>query len=337
MKIYDMEHHYLSQAYSDYIIDQGKKPEEISGQIHAVLQSFTFHSNNITGGSFSHELICKDDTDLKIMDEAGLQYGVVSTSDGIETLPKDICVDLSRKTNDATAQKAKDHPDRFLGTFCLPTPYVDEALKEIDRATGELGLKYFHTHSTYGKTRLSNEKYEPIIKKCAELDIPIYIHPAYQDDPYFASMGFAYAGAGLGFGVDVMKTFDELVIGGVFDRYPNLKIILGHLGEFTPYLLARMDNMIDIFRGQDPMIRCKKNFSEYIKNGNIFITTSGIFDETAVKFAMEQIGVDHIMFGADFPYENCKRSVDFVLNLDISDEDKEKICYKNAEKYILKL
>jgi len=266
MKIYDLEHHYYSEAFYKYLTELKKLPVEHQGQFASAITSFGYRSTNIQNALFEDEIICRNDIDLRIMDDAGLEYGVISTSDGIENLPRALSVEIAQKTNDNTARKIQEHPDRFLGTFCLPTPYVEDALKEMDRAINELGLKYFHTHSTYGNTRLSDEKYEPIIKKCAELDIPIYIHPAYLDDPYFDRLGFAFGGAGLGFGVDVMRTFDELVIGGIFDRYPNLKIILGHMGEFLPYLLVRMDNMIDIFKDQDPVIKCKKHFAEYINN-----------------------------------------------------------------------
>lgn len=333
MKIIDFEHHYFSKPFYEFLINNKEKLSK-SQEFLSIYQSFEFKSNNNTGLPFVNEITCQNDLDLKIMDEAGLQIGVLSTSDGIESLDKDNSILMAKQTNDFTLEKIKKHPDRFLGTFCLPTPYVNEALEEIDRAVNVLGLKYFHTHSSYGNKRLSDPEFEPIIKRCAELNVPIYIHPCYQSEKYLSSLGFAFSGAGFGFTVDVMNTVIRLIAGGVFDRYPNLKIIIGHMGEFLPFTLARMDNMIDIFKNQDPWIKCKHNFNYYVKHDNIYVSTSGIFDENVIDFTIKQLGIDHILFGADFSYENAKKSVDFILNLKISDEYKRKICYLNGEKLL---
>jgi len=333
MKIIDFEHHYFSKPFYEFLI-KNKDTLSKSSEFASIYSSFECESNNGTGLPLGCEISCQNDIDLKIMDEAGMQFGILSTSDGIESLEKADSILMAKKTNDFTASKIKEHPDRFLGTFCLPTPYIEESLKEIDRAVNELGLKYFHTHSSYGEKRLSDPEFEPIIKHCAELNIPIYIHPCYQSEKYLSTLGFAFSGAGFGFTVDVMNTVIRLIAGGVFDRYPNLKIIIGHMGEFLPYTIARIDNMIDIFKDQDPWIKCKNNFSYYVKHDNIYVSTSGIFDENVIDFAIKQLGIEHILFGADFCYENAKRSVDFILNLNISDDDKHKICHLNGERLL---
>lgn len=335
MKIIDFEHHYFSKPYYEFLLNNKDKLLD-SPEFASIYASFGFRSNNGTGLPFGEEISCQNDLDIKIMDEAHIDVGVLSVSDGIESLSKEDSISMARATNDFTVLKIKEHPDRFLGTICLPTPYVDDALKELDRAVKELGLKYFHTHSSYGNKRLSDPEFEPIIKRCAELNVPIYIHPCYQSERYLSSLGFAFSGAGFGFTVDVMNTVIRLITGGIFDRYPNLKIIIGHMGEFLPFTIARMDNMIDIFKDQDPWLKCKYNFAYYVKHNNIYITTSGIFDPNVIDFSIKQIGIDHILFGADFSYENAKRSVEFIKSLNISEEDKKKICYLNGEK-LLKL
>jgi len=332
MKIIDFEHHYFAKPYYEYLLKNKSKLIK-NPEYAAIYLSFSMPSNNIKGVNFGNEISCQDNLDLKIMDLAKLQCGVLSISDGIESLPKKDSITLAKQSNDYTAYKIKQNPDRFLGTFCLPTLCVNEALKEIDRAV-KLGLKYFHTHSSYGKKRLSDKEFEPIIKKCAQLNIPIYIHPCYQSDNYFLDMPGTLAAACFGFGVDVMKTFLCLVTNGVFDRYPNLKIILGHMGEFYPYTQTRIDNIIGVFKNVDKQLKCKHSLQYYLEHDNIYVTTSGIFDPEVALFAIKKLGIDHILFGADFSYENCKRSVDFVLNLPISKKDKEKICYLNGEKLL---
>jgi len=136
-----------------------------------------------------------------------------------------------------------------------------------------------------------------------------------------------------GAAADVMRTSYLLIVNGTFDRYPNLTLILGHLGEYYPYSLTRMDNRI---LPNDSYIKCKENLSYYFKNKNILITTSGITVPNTIECAINAIGIDSIMFATDYPYENVKGEVDAIKYLPISDEDKDKIFYKNAEKYVLK-
>ncbi|HJJ48015.1 MAG TPA: amidohydrolase family protein, partial [Methanocorpusculum sp.] len=231
------------------------------------------------------------------------------------------------------AEAVKKYPGRFLGTITLPAPYVEESIAELERCVNELGLQYWHTHSNYGSEYLYEEKFEPLLAKCAELNVPIYLHPNYPSDEYLLDSGTSFAGAVFGFGADVMKTSYRLIVSGLFDKYPNLTLILGHMGEYYPYSLTRMDNRID---SGDPYFKCKENLTYYFNNKNILVTTSGITDPNTITCAINSIGVDSIMFATDYPYENVKEQVDFIMALPISNEDKDKIFYKNAEKYVLK-
>lgn len=133
-----------------------------------------------------------------------------------------------------------------------------------------------------------------------------------------------------------MKTTIRLILRGVFDRYPNLKMILGHMAEFYPYLCDRMDNRFNVCKFMDPIQKKEHNFEYYFKNKNIFMTTSGIFDPDVAMLAIKKFGVESVMFGTDYPCESFSGSREFIESLPISQEDKEKIFYKNAEKYILK-
>ncbi|HJJ36585.1 MAG TPA: amidohydrolase family protein, partial [Methanocorpusculum sp.] len=263
----------------------------------------------------------------------GISTGVVSSSIAIELLPKEEAVKYARLTNDAVAEAMKQYPGRFLGTISLPTPYLEESIAELERCVNELGLQYWHTHSNYGDEYLYEEKFEPLLAKCAELDVPVYLHPAYPSDEYLLDSGTSFAGATFGFGVDVMKTSYRLIVSGIFDRYPNLTLILGHMGEYYPYSLTRMDNRL---LDGDTYLKCKENLTYYFDNKNVLITTSGITDPNTIDCAIKAIGIDSIMFASDYPYENVKNEVEFIKSLPISDEDKDKIFYKNAEKYVFK-
>lgn len=293
-------------------------------------------SHNEPNGIFCDDLVGIDDRRIMIMDDAGITTGVISTSDAVECLSKDDAVRMARMTNDEVAEACRKYPGRFEGSICLPTPYVEESVVELERAVKELGLKYWHTHSSIGKEQIYEERFEPIFAKCAELGVPFYVHPCYPTCDYLLDRGFTISGAAFGFAVDVMKTTMSLVMGGIFDRYPKLTMVIGHMAEMYPYLIDRMDHMVTMWKESDPFNKCEHTFEYYFKNGNIFMTTSGIFDPDVIMFAIKKFGIDRILFGTDYPYEAVKGIVETVEKLPISEDDKDRIFYKNAEEFILK-
>jgi len=340
-RVYDLEHHYYLPEFVDYLGTRTEYPYfDESGIRYNDLSifpvDFPSFQSNLTQATLLKEITNLGPLRLSDMDDAGITTGLVSTSEGlgVSSLPKEAAVKYARLTNDSVAAAVKKYPGRFLGTITLPTPYVEECIAELERCVNELGLQYWHTFSNYGDERLYEEKFESLLAKCAELDVPIYLHPATPTDSYHLDSGISFVGAVFGFAADVMKTSYRLIANGTFDRYPNLILILGHLGEFYPYCLTRMDNRI--FFGRDPYIKCKEHFTYYFKNKNILMTTSGITDPNTIECAIKSIGIDSIMFASDYPYELAKNEIDFIKSLPISNEDKDKIFYKNVEKYVLK-
>jgi len=344
-KVIDLEHHFYNQDFLDYLETRTEFPyyrpgegiwirEGISNPIDFIYP----WQNPFTENPHSLDLLVSlGENRLEFMKYAGVTLAAVSTSSCIEEIPLEESVLHAQKTNNAIAEAVKLHPDSYVGTICLPTPYVEEAIAELERAVNELGLKYWHTHSNYGAECLFDEKFEPLIAKCAELNVPIYIHPQSPYGDYLNETGNALSGAAFGYGVDVARTTLRLILNGVLDDYPNLKIIVGHMGEFIPYCLGRMDNRISIMTPEiDSTVYSKETLGTYFARGNIFVTTSGVFEEPVMTCAISTIGIDRIMFGTDFMAEDFKGAVDFVKNLPISNEDKDKIFYKNAETYILK-
>ena len=344
-KAIDFEHHMFAPEVIDYVKTRTEYPiwqegfgilcREGSLLPVGVPYTFPMHDPNL---SLNMQQVITDLDEYRIpyMDWAGLTCAMLSTCDCIEGLAKDDAVRLAKITNDTIAAAVRRHPDYYKGTICLPMPYVDESLKELDRAVNELGLTYWHTHSNYGEKRLSDPEFEPVLAKCADLGVPFYLHPTNPTCDYLNDSGIAFSSAVFGFGADATKTSLNLIKNGVFDRYPNLRMILGHMGEFYPFCADRMSNRLNIYRSIDPTIKNERDIVDYFKNKNIFMTTSGIFDPEVVIFTIKEIGIDNILLGSDYPYEDFKAAIDFVKNLPISDEDKDKILYKNAEKYILK-
>lgn len=340
MKCIDFEHHFFSKAFLDYVSARTEPPyyNRNIGLVHrpgAVFPATDGRGYNPPYTMYE-EVTNIDSIRLAVMDACGITMGCISSIDGFEELPKEACVSIAKATNDQIAAAVKANPDRFYGTFCLPSPYIEESLEEIDRAVNVLGLKYWHTHSSYGGHALYEEQFEPVFAKLAEYDIPFYVHPCYPSDPYLLDSGIGFASAGFGFGVDTMKTTIRLFMNGVFDRYPNLKMILGHMGEFYPYLIDRMDNRFGVCKELDADINKMEQSFEYYFKHNVFMTTSGIFDQDVIMYAIKKFGADHILFGTDYPCEDFKGSREVIENLPVSDEIKEKILYKNGEKYILK-
>lgn len=344
-KSIDLEHHFYDRDFVDFLKTRTECPYYRVGEGVQFFETMNLPLDAgcaISGCPGQEQISMVDvmcdlgEDRVAALDYAGVTTACLSTSDGIESglLSCEDAVKYARMTNDAVARAVKEYPGRFIGTICLPMPYVEESLAELDRAVNELGLSYWHTHSNYGKHYLYESQFEPILARCAELGIPFYLHPGYSEDPFLSD--FVLATTSYAFTVEVMKVALKLVLNGTFDRYPNLRMILGHMGEFFPYCLDRLNNRAAALHTLANTTVSNEDFTYYFKNKNIFMTTSGIYDPKVVMFVIDEIGVDNILLGSDYPYENFKASVDFVKCLPISNEDKDKILYKNAEKYILK-
>lgn len=333
---YDLEHHYYLPELIDYLATRKEAPiyypDTQSLEVRENVKTSFLPSMN-TSASIMNDLMDFSNKRLEIMDKSGIDVAVMSSSPAIEDLPKEEAVKFAKMSNDRIFELCRKHPDRFMGSAILPTPYVDEAMEELDRCINELGFKYWHTHSNYCHEHLYDAKYEPLLAMAEKMNCAIYIHPHNSDDADMKDMGYLYSAAGLGFGQDVMKTSLRMIVTGVFDRYPKLKIILGHLGEYYPFVLDRMDNRLGSI--PDPYIKNKHPVSYYFKNRNIFVTTSGNMSESAFKCTQDVIGIDSILFGSDYPYEIFGDMIKFIDNLDITNEEREKIYGGNAEKYIL--
>jgi len=268
---------------------------------------------------------------LSRMDACGIDMQALSLSaPGLEQLDPAVGADLSRKANDALAAVIQKYPDRFLGYAALAPKRPKEAAAELERAVKDLGLLGWNTHSNFGDSYLDEEVYWPILEMAAKLEVPVYLHPTVPAIPNAWTYGFALAGAPFGFGLETALCMMRLIYSGVFDRYPGLKIILGHLGEALPFLFKRIDWAY--VRPFDPEARPKlaKKPSEYLKH-NVFVTTSGNYYTPAFMCTYEAMGIDRILLGTDYPYEDTQECMQFLEQLPISEEEKEMVYFRNAE------
>jgi predicted TIM-barrel fold metal-dependent hydrolase len=271
---------------------------------------------------------------LEDMDAAGVDVQVLSlTSPGVEQFDPEKGTVLARKANEELARVIERHPDRYLGFAALAPRDPEAAADELERAVKDLGLRGWKTHSNYGDTYLDDEEYRPILARAEQLDVPIYLHPTVPAMPQLRKYGFALAGAPFGFGIETSVCMMRLIYSGIFDRYPRLQIMLGHLGEGLPFLVQRMD-FAYVRPWFDPDARpdLKKKPSDYLRE-NVFVTTSGNYFAAAFTCTCEAMGIDRILFASDYPYEDSKECVQFVEGLAIGREEREKIYFRNAGQF----
>ncbi len=240
-------------------------------------------------------------------------------------------LDVAISSNDEVAEACRKYPDRFSALAAVPPQDPAAAAKEIDRAMNRLGLNGVvinsHTHGEY----LDDPKFWSIFEAAEALDAAIYIHP--QSPPpnmvtEFAKRGLE--GAVMGFQVDVAMHTVALILSGVFDRFPKLKLVIGHGGEGLPFWLFRLDYQQKVIL-ENRGYKLKHPISEYLKR-NVFMTTSGMGWEPAILFCQQVMGVDNILYAMDYPYEFNSEEVIATDNLPISDADKLKLYQTNAER-----
>jgi 5-carboxyvanillate decarboxylase len=273
---------------------------------------------------------------IRDMDERGVDRQVIAiTAPGVQVFDRDTAVGLAREANDQLGEACARYPDRYTGMAACSPQDPAEAAKEIERAITKLGFKAVmvngHTHGQY----LDNPKFLPILEAAASLNAPIYIHPTTMPRSmvqHFLESGLD--GAVYGFGVDTGLHALRLIVSGVFDRLPNLKIIIGHMGEALPFWQYRIDYMHAAgvrSKRYDFLKPLQKKASEYLRS-NFYITNSGVAWEPAIKFTQENVGVDNTLYAMDYPYQ-C--DVEEVIALDAMAMDlstKKKFFQTNAEK-----
>jgi predicted TIM-barrel fold metal-dependent hydrolase len=266
---------------------------------------------------------------------------------GVQTLERDTAIRLSKEINDWLGGVIEEYPTRFAGFAMLPTQSPLDAADELERTVVQLGFKGAlingHTNGHY----LDEDAFSPLLERAQALDVPIYIHPT---DPPQAVMDSYYKNSpammqSWGWQVETGTHLLRLISSGVFDRFPDLKIIVGHMGELIPFGLKRINTALTMgnwllasqSKGAGSTAgACMQKSLFYYMRANVFITTSGSFDQAALNCAIAKLGIDNILFSVDDPFGDNFEGVDFLNNADLSSEDKEKLAHINAER-ILKL
>jgi len=334
MKVIDFEAHFYTQDYIEYLQSRKEVPREDSDQnIHRLWYTDDFWQPRSI--KLDDKLLDLGEGRLKAMDDAGIDMQVISlTNPSIQLFEASEGTAWARRVNDELSTVVKKYPERFIGLASVAPQSPDEAADEIERAVTELGLKGVIIQSHARNEYLDDKKYWGIFEKAEKLDVPIYLHPIIPSTailkPY-ADYGAPLAGPVLGFTADLVLHTMRLIYSGLFDRYPKLKIILGHLGEGLPYWLFRIDFYWLKSVGETRRPAIEKKPSEYIK-ANFTVTTSGMFFQPALMCAYLALGADKIAFAVDYPYEDSKEAMQFMKEAPICDSDKEKIYHLNTER-----
>ena len=270
---------------------------------------------------------------IKAMDEAGITKQVlVVGSPGVQAFDPVQGNELSILVNDKLAAACKAHPERFAGLAAVAPQNPMGAARELERAVKSLGLKgaiiNSHTHGEY----LDDRKFWPIFETAEALGAPIYIHPREPGPGMAGPLSMPGLRVGWGYGIETGTHIMRLISAGVFDRFPRLTIVIGHMGESIPFTLDRIDNRYQWELEIDGISGTLKHLPSHYFRENIVITTSGMNYRLPLMMTIELLGIDNILFAADWPFEVARDAVDAMDAMPLSESDRAKIYHRNAKR-----
>jgi predicted TIM-barrel fold metal-dependent hydrolase len=289
------------------------------------------------GGPKAIQERLEDLGDLRIreMDEAGIDVQVLSHAPpATQRMEPEMSVALSIGANDRLAEFVATQPDRFAAFAALPTPDPKAAADELERTVTRHGFKGAMIHGLTDGVFIDDKRFWPVFERAEALDVPIYLHPAMPHpavvEAYYQPYVEDYPGfltAGWGFTVETATAAIRIVLSGVLDAYPGVKIIVGHMGEGLPFLMWRIDSALA--RPGNKSLSFRDVFSEHF-----YITTSGNFSDPALQCSIQELGADRILFSVDYPFVLNPPGVEWMEGTQLNNEDKEKILSGNAKRLL---
>lgn len=271
---------------------------------------------------------------LRVMDEAGIDVQVLSAlSYPVQSLDPELVVRVNRQLNDRMAETVAAHPDRFRAFAALPMTDTIAAVDELERTVLDLEFLGAMIHGQTRGVFLDDPSMRPILAAAARLDVPIYLHPAPPPDlivrTYYAGLPpeveACLSTSGWGWHSETAMHVLRMVVGGVFEDLPDLKLIVGHMGEGLPFHLDRIEAMLT------PTVSGHSRTVAETLRRNLYLTTSGYNTVTPLLCALAAFGVDHIMFSVDHPFASSDEATAFLRSAAISDSDRDQIAHGNAE------
>jgi len=289
------------------------------------------HSNNTVA---FERLYDRGPLRLEQMDAAGIDFQILSLFDPGVQDGTDVAsaIDLARRANDDLAETVRGNPQRFGGFATLATQEPDAAAAELERAVTELGLVGGLINGHCQGRYLDDPAYEALFSRAEEMGAPIYLHPTTPHSAVMDAWFAPYVDDGLhlaswGFGVETGTHVLRLIYSGLFDKFPRLQVIIGHLGEMLPFAAYRIDRYYGLGGGSTR--RLQRLPSDYLRS-NFHITTSGNFCPRAFACTLDVMGADRLMFSVDYPMDDNQTGAQFMASYPMDDVTRRKVSSENA-------
>lgn len=266
---------------------------------------------------------------ISLMDRLGISASILSVAQGWEDISDaKTAIKLTREINNYIYEATQEYCGRFFGSVFLQIVDVPEAVKELERCVNELGFIGWTTYSNFGNKRLSDPCYLPLLEKACELGIFVNIHssklPAKGRAATLGEQLFP-----LGYGIDISLTLLRLICDGVFDKYEDLKIVIGHLGETLPAVGEFIDGIMD--SGQFQILPAKNKYPiKYYLKKNVYYLTGGSISSAVFQMIKDSFGIDRILFSTDYPFDTFETMEKLFDDYKLCEKDMRKILFENA-------
>lgn len=274
---------------------------------------------------------------IAAMDEAGVDVAVLSlAAPGVEQLEGPEAVRLARECNDELVAACGRYPGRLAGFAALPISAPEAAAEELERVVRQHGFVGAAINGHSRGRYLDDRFFDPVLSRAADLRVPIYLHPTIPPPAVIESsyagfsteVTFALATVGWGWHINTATHVLRLILGGVFDRHPELQLIIGHMGEATSFMLPRFDATL-----KPELTGLRHQVSTYLRN-NVNYTFANFNDEATYANLVAQVGLERVCFSADYPFGSMLAARAFLDGLALADDDRALISHGNAERLL---
>ena len=354
MRIIAIEEHFHGPYYLDYVQTRTGYPRLEHVQDDTGQDVWQWWSNESEYQLWLPRAINKmrdiGEGRIKEMDESGIDMQILSFTPGIDDFDADEGTSIAKKVNEELCEAIAKYPQRLAGFAALALKDPMAAADELERAVKELGLKgamiFPHVQGEY----IDHMKYRPVFERAVSLDVPLYLHPTHPSPKnlHLYSDYPELAGSLWGFAAETAHGVMRLMCSGVFDALPELKIILGHLGEALPFWMWRLDNRmkrssVTLMKTDKegkasaafkPLVQTLQKLPSHCIRQNFYVTTSGMLWAPALLCTILALGADRILFAVDHPMEPNQDAVDFLEKAPISESDRERILHLNAQRLL---
>jgi predicted TIM-barrel fold metal-dependent hydrolase len=324
MRIVTIEEHVSFPEMTQFIPDGLLSKKELSGPAMLMMPKLA----DISGER------------LESMDQTGISMQVLSVENmDVNVLDSRSAPEFASRYNDLLAEKIKDHPDRFNAFALLPMVNPSAAADELERTVKTYGFRGAMIRGLTNGEFLDAPKFAPIFERAEKLGVPIYIHPGIPPKPvidaYYSNIGRttgsfdALACWGWGWHSETAIHVLRLLVAGVFDTYPKLKIVIGHMGEMLPMMWDRSNKAFQPGNGGQNQRTLIDTFKQ-----QLYMTTSGIFTQPPLQIALDTIGINNIILSVDYPFSTNQMGIDFLNKIQLPADQIAKIAHENADRLL---